>query len=225
MRERYHRISDLPGRIPIFPLRGAILLPRVTLPLNVFEPRYLAMIDDVLSTPRLVGIVQPQSTEEGVESPAGKSAPLRRVGGLGRVTSFSETDDGRYLVSLTGICRFHLIEEMRTSMPYRMFQVGYEAFGDDLVSGFGEGDVDRAHFLKVLKAYLEANDLKADWQAINSADNELLINTLSMISPYGCEEKQALLEARNLKARAEALVALAEMELAGQGGSSGSTLQ
>lgn len=211
----------------MFPLRKAILLPRSSMPLNIFEPRYLALIDHVLAGDRLFGIVQPARTpgdDDEPDSPAGKSAPLRSVGTVGRLTAFSETDDGRYVVSLTGIARFRLGEEIETREPYRTFEVGYD-FAHDLVSGHGEDQVDRDHLLVVLKTYLDANELKADWEAIHDSSTEFLVNTLSMISPYGSEEKQALLEAPTLKERAEVLVALAEMEFAARDDGSGSTLQ
>ncbi|MEZ5926260.1 MAG: LON peptidase substrate-binding domain-containing protein [Hyphomicrobiaceae bacterium] len=209
----------------MFPLRGAILLPRIALPLNIFEPRYLEMIDDVMSGNRLVGMVQPLQAVDDTESPAGKEAELRRLGGVGRITSYSETDDGRYLITLTGICRFAIAREIEVDRPYRRCLVDYAEFATDLTEGAGEDDVDRSHLLKVLKTYLDANELKADWQAIHRSSNEFLVNTLSMISPYGPEEKQALLEAATLKARAEILVALAEMQLAARDDGSGSTLQ
>lgn len=223
---RYRRPADLPPRIPVFPLRGAILLPRATLPLNVFEPRYLAMIDDVMAGARVIGILQPDypaQDDEG-ESPAGKSAPLKRVGCAGRVTSYQELEDGRLVVTLTGIARFECIDEAATAAPYRTMSVAYDRFAQDLTEGLGEERVDRVNLLRVLRAYLDANRLKTDWNAIQRASNEFLINALSVMSPYGPEEKQALLEAADLKSRAEVLVALAEIELASSG-SSGSTLQ
>ena len=225
MTSRYHRPADLPGCIPVFPLRGAILLPRIALPLNIFEPRYLAMVDDALAGDRIIGIIQPKLVQDEVESPPGKNTPLRQVGGAGRITSYAETDDGRYLVTLTGVARFGLTGEPASSKPYRSCNVTFEPFVSDFLPGTGEDVVDRQHLLLALKNYLEAHDLKADWQAINRSSNEYLVNTLSMVSPYGPEEKQALLEAKDLKARSEVLVALAEMELAARGDGSGSALQ
>lgn len=212
-------------RIPLFPLRGAILLPRATLPLNVFEPRYLAMLDDVMSGSRLIGIVQPDVAGEGpMESPDGKSAGLRRVGCVGRVTSYEELDDGRMLITLTGVARYTIIDEPTTDLPYRIGSVSYTQFASDFDVGGGEDQVDRVNLVRVLRAYLEQNRLKADWAAIERASSEFLINILCVMSPYGPEEKQALLEAENLKRRAEVLVALAEMDLASTGGQGG-TLQ
>lgn len=226
--DRYRRPSDLPPRLPLFPLRGAILLPRATLPLNIFEPRYLAMIDDVLSGARVIGMIQPaghDSTAGGDESPAGKSVDLRRVGCAGRVTAYQEQDDGRILITLTGVARFDVVDEAETAKPYRTATVAYDRFVSDFTEGLGEEQVDRANLLRVLRAYLDTNRLKADWNAILRSPSELLVNALSVMSPYGCEEKQALLEAPDLRARADVLVALAEMELAANGGPSGGTLQ
>lgn len=223
--DKYRRPADLPARIPVFPLRGAILLPRSTLPLSVFEPRYLAMLDDVMSGARILGIIQPLVTSETApESPAGKALGLKRIGCAGRVTSYQELDDGRLLITLTGICRFDTLDEAVTSNPYRTLSISYDRFAHDFADGQGEEQVDRANLLRVLKSYLEANRLSADWNSITRASNEILINALSVMSPYGPEEKQALLEASDLKTRAEVLVALAEMELASSAGSGG-TLQ
>ena len=208
----------------MFPLRGAILLPRATLPLNVFEPRYLEMLGDVMSGERVLGIVQPASAEDE-ESPAGKGVALRRVGCVGRVTAYQELDDGRLTIALTGIARCALLEEVASLKPYRICKVSYERFSDDFVAGGGEEDVDRQALLAALKTYLEARQQRVDWSAISKSSSESLVNLLAIASPYGPEEKQALLEAPTLKARAEALVALAEMELAAGAGGSGTTLQ
>jgi Lon protease-like protein len=226
--DRYRRPADLPPRIPLFPLRGAILLPRATLPLNVFEPRYLEMLDDVMSGDRLIGIVQPaQGTdldEDDDESPLEPTIGLRNVGCVGRVTSYQEVDDGRLFITLTGIARYDIIDEAMTDHPYRVASVSYDRFASDLSEGLGEDEVDRTNLLRVLRSYLDANRLEADWAAIQRASSEFLINALCVMCPYGPEEKQALLEAEDLKRRADVLVALAEMELASSGGS-GSTLQ
>jgi Lon protease-like protein len=222
--ERYRRPADLPPRIPVFPLRGAILLPRATLPLNIFEPRYLEMIDDVMSGGRIIGILQPIVSGDDEESPIEKTAGLRSVGCAGRVTSYQELDDGRLIITLTGITRFQCIGEAETEMAYRIMSVSYDRFASDLTEGLGEEPVDRRNLLRVLKTYLEANRLKTDWATIQRASNEFLINALSVMCPYGPEEKQALLEAKDLRSRAEVLVALAEIDLASNG-SSGTTLQ
>lgn len=209
----------------MFPLRGVILLPRSTLPLNVFEPRYLSLVNDTLAGDRLIGIVQPNSRNGDAESPEGKDVPLRGTGGAGRLTAFQETDDGRCLITLSGIARFTITDEQQTQEPYRICGVDWKAFAGDLEQGRGEDAVDRKRLLSVLRKYLDVNKLSADWDGINNSSNELLVNTLSMISPYGPEEKQALLEAADLKTRAEVLVALAEMELASNENGSGSTIQ
>jgi Lon protease-like protein len=226
--QRYRRPADLPPRIPVFPLRGAILLPRATLPLNVFEPRYLSMIDDVMSGSRVLGILQPTGNADDdateSESPLGKSFGLHRIGCAGRITTYNELDDGRYVITLTGLVRFAIIDEATTDKPYRIMSVSYDRFAQDLTEGLGEERVDRENLLRVLKTYLEVNRLKTDWQAVQRASNEFLINALSVMAPYGPEEKQALLEAADLKTRAEVLVALAEIELASNGGN-GTTLQ
>jgi uncharacterized protein len=215
----------LPRQIPVFPLRGALLLPRATLPLNVFEPRYLAMVDDALAGGRVIGIIQPRLAGSLEESPQARSVPLRAIGSAGRITGFNETDDGRVLITLTGACRFRVLEEHDAPTPYRRCEVSYEEFAGDLTSGLGETEVDRAHLLKVLRAYLDAQKLQADWNAIQRSGTEFLVNALSMMSPYGPEEKQALLEAPDLKTRSEILIALAEMQLATPEDGSGSALQ
>ncbi len=223
--DRYRSADDLPQNLPVFPLRGAILLPRASLMVNVFEPRYLALLDDALAKDRLIGIVQPTDAAADGESPPGKGFPLRQVGCVGRITSFTEGDDGPYMITLVGIARFALEQEVDTDEPFRRWRVGFGNYSADFHSGQGEEDVDRPRLLATLRSYLEANNLSADWDGINRASNERLVNTLSILSPYGPEEKQALLEAPNLKERAEALVALAEMELASPDDGSGTSLQ
>lgn len=225
MTEHYLKIEDLPATLKVFPLRGVIMLPRSTLPLNVFEPRYLALVNDVLAGDRLIGIVQPLPGKSEGESPEGKDVPLHATGGVARLTAFQETDDGHYLITLSGIARFNITSEEQTDNPYRVCNIDWSPFENDLEHGYGEDAVDRDRLLSMLKEYLSVNDLSADWDGINNSSNELLVNTLSMISPYGAEEKQALLEARDLKTRAEVLVALAQMELASSDSDSGSTIQ
>ncbi len=233
--DRYQSPQDLPASLPVFPLRGCILLPRAGLPLNVFEPRYRAMFDDAIANNRLVAIVQPSraftaandDSDEPInsESPQGSDVPLRPIACIGRIMAFQELDDGRMIVSLTGVIRCRLGDEIPGAKPYRTFRVQAEPFAADLMAGKGEQDVPREQLLATLKRFLETRNLKADWQSIGRSGNEQLVNSLSVMSPYGPEEKQALLEADTLKARAEMLIALAEMELAASGGSSGSTLQ
>lgn len=221
--ERYREPADLPQRIPVFPLPRAILLPRATLPLNIFEPRYLEMIEDVMAGSRILGMVQPEGADEDGLVP--HNIPLRRVGCAGRITAYEELEDGRLAVTLTGVARFALTGEETVGKPYRVWTVDYGRFAGDLESGAGEDDVDREALLKALKAYLAARNLKADWSAVARSSSESLVNSLSLASPYGPEEKQALLEADTLKSRAEMLVALSEMELAAAGAGGSGTLQ
>ena len=206
----YRGSGDLPHTVPVFPLPGALLLPRGQMPLNIFEPRYLAMVDDALAGPRLIGMIQPDPAQPGSEP----RPPLYRVGCVGRITQLAETGDGRYLVELTGISRFRVEEELAVPTTYRQCRVSYAEFADDFVARKGEEAVDRKALLAALTAFLEANSLKADWQGIENAPNEALVNALAMMSPYGAAEKQALLEAPDLKTRAEILVALTQIELA-----------
>lgn len=225
--DRYRRPDHLPSVLPVFPLQGCILLPRTTLPLNIFEPRYLTMIDDVIAGNRILGIVQPRdaSADDDEESPHDKSAPLRQTGCAGRLTAYTETDDGRILITLTGISRFDVIREQASEHPYRQCFVDYSAYEKDFVRGYGQDDVDWPRLLRVLKDYLTARQLSVDWASIERSAPELLVNTLAMISPYGPEEKQALLEASDLKRRSEVLMALAEMDLAAPEDGSASTMQ
>jgi len=221
---KYRLLKDLPQTIPVFPLSGVILLPRSNLPLNIFEPRYLEMTNDVLAGDRLIGLIQPDSGFKSSLS-EDKPIPIRNTGCVGRITEFSETDDGRVLITLSGICRFETTQELDKDKPYRNFTVNYQAYEDDLLPGFGETKVDRDTLLKVLKVYLDVHELDADWDSIHQSSNEFLVNTLSIISPYGPEEKQALLETKDLKARSEVLIALAEMDIATGDDGSGTTLQ
>lgn len=221
--ERYRRPADLPSRLPLFPLRGAILLPGSTLPLNIFEPRYLEMIDDVMSGHRMLGMIQPTGSD-AEESPASRDTTLRRVGGAGRITSYQELDDGRLAIAVTGVSRFEIVGEAETGKSYRAATVSYDRFASDLTRGLGEERIDRPRLISVLRTYLTENNLDTDWDVIDRAPSEFLINALCVMSPYGPEEKQALLEASDLKTRAEVLIALAEMDLATRGGTGG-TLQ
>jgi Lon protease-like protein len=223
--DRYRNVADLPKALPLFPLRGAILLPRATLTLNVFEPRYLALVDHALAGDRLIGVVQPGPEAGNAESPAGNTFPLRRVGCAGRIFAFTENDDGRMMVSLAGIARFIVVSDLEESNPFRKARVDFAPYAADFVAGFGEDRVDRPRLLATLRSYLTANNLHADWDRINGASTERLVNMLSILSPYGPEEKQCLLEAQDLQARAEALIALAEMDLAARDDGSGTSLQ
>jgi Lon protease-like protein len=207
----YRGPADLPPTIPVFPLAGALLLPRGQMPLNIFEPRYLEMIDDAMADRhRLIGMIQPDTAHPGPE----QRPNLFKVGCVGRITQIAETGDGRYLIQLTGIARFRLEEELTVATAYRQCRVDYSAFADDFIARKGEERVDRDAVLGALNAFLDANDLKADWEGIENAPNEALVNALAMMSPYGPAEKQAMLEAPDLKTRAEILVAVTEIELA-----------
>jgi Lon protease-like protein len=206
---KYRTIADLPATVPVFPLAAALLLPGARMPLNVFEPRYLKMVDDVVGGIRLIGIIQPAL--DGRQRADGEPA-LCEVGCIGRLTSFAETSDGRYLISLNGVCRFRIAEELAVKTPYR--QVRITPFAADLIEDAGAAEVDRTALLKAFRQYLEANELEADWESVSRADNTTLVNALSMMAPYGPAEKQALLEAADLKTRAETLIAITEMTLA-----------
>jgi Lon protease-like protein len=206
----YRIPADLPETIPVFPLPSALLLPRGQLPLNIFEPRYLAMVDDALKGARIIGMIQPDDAKSA--SPSHPS--LYEVGCVGRITSYEETGDGRFLITLSGICRFRLIEELTVTTPYRQCRVDYAGFSSDFMPNLGDSEVDRDALLGTLSAYLEANRIEADWTGIREAPVEALVNGLSMMSPYGAREKQALLEAPDLKARADLLIAVTEFALA-----------
>jgi uncharacterized protein len=218
----YHGPADLADVIPVFPLPGALLLPRGQMPLNVFEPRYLAMVDGALTSGhRLIGMIQPDQAHPG----RADEPNLYKVGCVGRITQLAETGDGRYLLHLTGICRFRVQEELAVQTLYRQCRVSYAPFTDDFIARKGEDDVDRKAVLKALTDFLKANNLKTDWEGIENAPNEALVNALAMMSPYGSAEKQALLEAPDLKTRAEILVAVTEIELAKNNTSGETSLQ
>lgn len=218
---RYKRPSDLPDIMPVFPLGGALLLPRGQLPLNIFEPRYLAMVDAALSGSRLVGMLQPSSEADlALQDDPAARPELYRVGCAGRITAYSECDDGRILITLTGICRFRTVEEVTSGEPYRSFRVDALDYAEDFHAGAGQADVDRARLLEVFRNYLDAHELEADWESVHESSNEALVNALAMISPYGPKEKQAMLEAPDLHTRNEILIALTEMALAQQDGDS-----
>jgi Lon protease-like protein len=207
----YRGPIDLPETIPVFPLPGALLLPRGQMPLNIFEPRYLAMIDDALRDGhRLIGMIQPDPAHPGPEN----KPNLFKIGCAGRITQLAESGDGRYLIQLTGIARFRIEQELDVLTAYRQCRVTFAPFADDFVARKGEETVDRDALLAALTAFLKANRLKTDWAGIETAPNEALVNALAMMSPYGVAEKQAMLEAPDLKTRAEILIAVTEIELA-----------
>jgi Lon protease-like protein len=204
----YNRPADLPQKLPVFPLPGALLLPRADLPLNIFEPRYLEMISDALSGERMIGIIQPRDDSDTAERP-----DLMKVGCAGRITSYAETPDGRMLVTLTGVSRFSIKSELAVDTTYRQVVANFKPFAIDLVMDLGAAEVNRPALLTAFKDYLTANNMSADWSEINAASTEVLVNTLSLLAPYPASEKQALLEAPDLKTRADVLVALTEMAL------------
>lgn len=204
--------SDLPETIPVFPLPGALLLPRARLPLHIFEPRYLAMLDDALKTQeRLIGMIQPRES-----GPAGENA-LHAIGCAGRITSFSETDDGRYMITLSGISRYRVVEEVEGFTPYRRCKVNWDGFDRDLGPQEQDPRFDRTSFFGALGRYFESEGLQTDWESLKEAENEMLINSLSMLCPFAPEDKQALLEAPSLETRRETLLTLIEFAMRGGG--------
>lgn len=203
---------DLPDTIAIFPLPGALLLPRARLPLHIFEPRYLAMIDDALKTPhRLIGMIQPREVP-------GKEKRLHAIGCAGRITGLSETEDGRYMISLSGVSRFRVKEEVQGFTPYRRCTVDWSGFGRDRGPVEEDPGFDRKGFMEALGRFFAARQLSTDWASLREAEPELLINSLSMLCPFTPEDKQALLEAPSLTTRRETLVTLIEFSLRGGAG-------
>jgi len=212
--------ADLPQSIPVFPLTGALLLPFARRPLNIFEPRYLEMVDHALRGDRLIGMIQPQDTSD--ESPEGQVA-LQKIGTVGRIVHFEELEDQRYFVVLEGVSRFELIREMPVMGPFRRAMISAEPFALDFERGYGEDGVDRPRFLKMMRDYAELGNFDLNWDEIEKTGTADLVNFCCMVSPYGAAEKQALLEAESLNARAETLIAMAEFEMA-KGSRQGSTL-
>ncbi len=209
--------ADLPDTISVFPLPGALLLPRSRLPLHIFEPRYLQMLDDALKTKeRLIGMVQPNPS-------LSDETKLHRIGCAGRVTQFSETEDGRYLITLTGVSRFRIKSELDAFTPYRRCEVSWEGFDRDLGKAEKDDVFDRSRFLNLLERFFDSRDLSTDWDSLKEADDELLVNSLSMLMDFDPEDKQALLEAPCLRTRRETLVTLIEFAL--RGGSNEEKLQ
>lgn len=200
------RFESLPTELPVFPLAGVLLLPRGRLPLNIFEPRYLAMVDDALGSHRLIGMVQPSEGGRNARNPA-----IFPVGCAGRITQFAETDDGRILITLTGVCRFTATEELDLHRGYRRVVPDWSAFREDFDPEPPTGTVDRGRLISGLKTYFKQQELSANWEAIEATPDDRLVTSLAMICPFAPTEKQALLEARDLEARARALIALIEM--------------
>lgn len=196
--------DQLPETIPVFPLTGVLLLPRGKLPLNIFEPRYLNMVQDALASNRLIGMIQPR------DGGMGNHPPLYDIGCVGRITSFSETEDGRFLITLTGISRFKIAGEVPTTRGYRRIIADWSAFAGDLDEE-GACDLDRASLDGTLRAYFKQQGISANWDSIAQAPLDRLITSLAMICPFDAPEKQALLESPDLNARAKLLLALVEM--------------
>jgi Lon protease-like protein len=208
----YRRAADLPQVIPVFPLDGALLLPHGQLPLRIFEPRYLNMVDDAMGAERMIGMIQ---TRPGGD----RTRPgLADVGCLGRITSFAETSDDQYLITLTGVCRFVVREELPARTPYRQVRAGFSAYEIDLRPPADDDGFDRMRLLTSLKAFLERRALGVDWDAAKTAPGEALVNSLAMALPFDPPEKQALLEAGTVAERREALISLLEIDTAGRSG-------
>ncbi|MEM9738496.1 MAG: LON peptidase substrate-binding domain-containing protein [Pseudomonadota bacterium] len=209
--QTYRRIADLPTQMAVFPLSGALLFPRWTLSLNIFEPRYLNMIDDTMSGNRILGMVQTTGGSKALPD-------LARVGCAGRITSYSETDDGRYLIVLTGLCRFSVSEVMNAGTPYRQAQPDWTPFGADLAVPNISDLPSRERLVSALRSYVSRNEMQADWSAVEDAPIETLVNALCAGCPFEAVEKQALLEAPGLRERADTLIALLEMDVPGGAG-------
>lgn len=202
----FRKPEDLPQALALFPLDGVILFPRSVVSLNVFEPRYLNMVDDALGGERLIGIIQPATGEDGEPVPQ-----LADVGTVGRITAFSETEDGRYLITLTGVCRFDYEQELEAGTPYRQALVNYEPFASDFRQANDAG-VDRMALIASLKRYASLHGFNVDWNSVEQAPTETVINVAAQLCPFDAAAKQALLEAVSLEERAQALVALVEWD-------------
>lgn len=211
------RVRDLPDTIAIFPLGGALLLPRARLPLHIFEPRYLSMVEDCLkSRARLIGMIQP------AEGPDGRRDRLHAIGCAGRLTAFSETEDGRYMITLSGVSRFRLRREVEGFTPYRRAEVDWSGFERDREGAETDPGLDRGAFMALLRRYFNALEMSTEWNSLREAGDELLLNSLSMLCPFSAEDKQALLEAPSLPTRRETLITLMEFSMRG---GAGETLQ
>jgi Lon protease-like protein len=211
MPQRPQNPAEVPDIVPIFPLTGALLLPFSHRPLNIFEPRYIALVDRALATDRLIGLIQPEDTS--VESPEGQ-VPLHKVGCLGRLTHFEESGDSRYFIILEGVARFHILEEVEADTPYRQARISAAEFAADFTHSAGEAAVDRGRFLKMMRDYAEFASIDLNWEEIERTGTADLVNFCAMVSPYGPAEKQVLLEAETLNDRAETLIAMTEYEIA-----------
>ena len=204
--------GDLPVEIPVFPLPAALLLPGGEMPLNIFEPRYIAMIDEALATDRIIGMIQPKGSPDRSDL----VPDLFAVGCAGRITGIAESGDGRYLLTLVGIARFRVVSEVPSEALFRRCRVSFDPFVSDFADteGGNAAAVDRIGLLRIFRQFLDAKSLKADWETIDRTPTGALVNALAMMSPYGLAEKQALLEAPDIRSRAETLVAITEADLA-----------
>jgi uncharacterized protein len=207
----FRKPDDLPATIPVFPLPGAVLFPRSALPLNIFEPRYLNMIDDALASERLIGMIQPAGGD--TTSPA-----LAKVGCVGRITTFSETDDGRYLITLTGVSRFRVGHELDLKTPYRKVAPDWHAYASDLSERDNGAAIDQEILARALRDYAAAKGFQVDWEAATDAPAEMLVNAVCAACPFQPQEKQLLLEAETLADRCDTLVALLELGAVGPSG-------
>ncbi|MDG2187166.1 MAG: LON peptidase substrate-binding domain-containing protein [Hyphomicrobiales bacterium] len=199
--------EELPEIIPIFPLDKCVLLPKAILPLNIFEPKYLQMIEDAIKSGKYIGIIQPSISKE-------ENNDTEKVGCLGKISTYVENDDGTLIVKLTGICRFNILEKLKSNKKYKQMKVSYQLFKGDLQMNDPIKSVDRDKLLNVISDYLNVNDLTTDWSIITDTDTEILINAFAMLSPFSSKEKQALLEATNIENRSEILIALSEISIA-----------
>jgi hypothetical protein len=210
------RSDDLPAVIPVFPLSGALLLPGGRLPLTVFEPRYLALTDDALGAGRLFGMIQPLG--EGGGDATGPAEGLYSVGCLGRISSFAETGDGRYLIAVTGLCRFRVAGEEQGRSGYRRLRVEYGEFAADLHQAGDTEKLDRERLVEVVRSYLDGHGVGINWGLLDGAPDSTLVTTLAMTCPFSPEEKQALLECPSLAERCRIMTALIEMALLAESG-------
>ena len=203
-------MKKLPENIPLFPLPGALLLPNSRLPLNIFEPRYINMVEDALASKhRLIGMIQPIKINTG--DSLKEANKYQKVGGDGRIVSFTETDDGRYLITLEGISRFKFTKEIKHQKPYILSEIDWGLYANDLVPFEGLNSFDRNGFLEILKKYLDSAQIASDWEVLKKAREEVLVNSLSMLCPFEPEEKQVLLEAETIVNRLDVLVTLMKL--------------
>ena len=203
-------MEKLPKNIPLFPLPGALLLPNSRLPLNIFEPRYIRMVEDTLATKhRLIGMIQPIKLDK--RNKLTGTNKFQKVGCEGRIVSFTETEDGRYLITLEGVSRFNFRKEMEDQKPYILSQIDWDFYSNDLVPFEGINSFDRNGFLEILKKYLDSAQIASDWDVLKKAREEVLVNSLSMLCPFEPEEKQVLLEAETIVKRLDVLVTLMKL--------------